>query len=60
MDAPPVEYVTTADGHNIAFAVRGAGLPLLRLETFFDQIFEQIRVEINFRHKSQSEVYSSD
>ena len=29
MDAPPVQYVTTSDGYNIAFAVSGEGAPLL-------------------------------
>jgi DNA-binding CsgD family transcriptional regulator len=29
MDAPPIQYVTTPDGWNIAFAVSGAGQPLL-------------------------------
>src|SRR4051794_26367416 len=29
MDAPPIQYVTTSDGWRIAYAVRGAGLPLV-------------------------------
>jgi pimeloyl-ACP methyl ester carboxylesterase len=29
MDAPPVEYVTTSDGYNIAYGVSGAGRPLV-------------------------------
>jgi pimeloyl-ACP methyl ester carboxylesterase len=29
MEAPPVQYVTTSDGYNIAYAVRGEGRPLV-------------------------------
>jgi DNA-binding CsgD family transcriptional regulator/pimeloyl-ACP methyl ester carboxylesterase len=29
MDAPPVQYVTTSDGYDIAYAVSGAGTPLV-------------------------------
>jgi pimeloyl-ACP methyl ester carboxylesterase len=29
MDAPPVQYVTTRDGYNIAYAVSGQGRPLV-------------------------------
>jgi pimeloyl-ACP methyl ester carboxylesterase/DNA-binding CsgD family transcriptional regulator len=31
MDAPPVQYVTTSDGYNIAYAVAGRGTPLIFL-----------------------------
>ena len=31
MDAPPVKYVTTSDGHNIAYTERGHGRPLVCL-----------------------------
>jgi pimeloyl-ACP methyl ester carboxylesterase len=31
MDAPPVQYVKTSDGFNIAYTVKGAGLPLVLL-----------------------------
>jgi DNA-binding CsgD family transcriptional regulator/pimeloyl-ACP methyl ester carboxylesterase len=31
MDAPPVEYVTTSDGYNIAYAISGHGRPFVFL-----------------------------
>jgi pimeloyl-ACP methyl ester carboxylesterase/DNA-binding CsgD family transcriptional regulator len=35
MDAPPVQYVTTSDGYNIAYAVCGQGTPLVRVPSTF-------------------------
>jgi DNA-binding CsgD family transcriptional regulator/pimeloyl-ACP methyl ester carboxylesterase len=35
MDAPPVQYVTTPDGYDIAYAVCGQGLPLVRVPSTF-------------------------
>jgi len=35
MDAPPIQYVTTSDGVNIAYAVAGRGTPLLVLPGTF-------------------------
>jgi DNA-binding CsgD family transcriptional regulator/pimeloyl-ACP methyl ester carboxylesterase len=35
MNAPPVQYATTRDGHSIAFTVQGAGPPLLCLPFAF-------------------------
>jgi pimeloyl-ACP methyl ester carboxylesterase len=29
MDAPPVQYVTTSDGFNVAYTVSGAGIPFV-------------------------------
>jgi hypothetical protein len=29
MDAPPVQYVATRDGYDVAYAVSGEGLPLV-------------------------------
>ena len=30
MDAPPIQYTRTTDGVNIAYAVSGDGIPMLR------------------------------
>jgi pimeloyl-ACP methyl ester carboxylesterase/DNA-binding CsgD family transcriptional regulator len=35
MDAPPVQYATTSDGYNIAYAVAGRGIPLVILPGTF-------------------------
>jgi DNA-binding CsgD family transcriptional regulator/pimeloyl-ACP methyl ester carboxylesterase len=35
MDAPPLQYVTTPDGYDIAYAVCGQGLPLVRVPSTF-------------------------
>jgi pimeloyl-ACP methyl ester carboxylesterase len=35
MEAPQVQYVTTSDGHNIAYAVCGKGIPLVRVPSLF-------------------------
>jgi DNA-binding CsgD family transcriptional regulator/pimeloyl-ACP methyl ester carboxylesterase len=38
MGAPPVHYVKTQDGYNIAYGVSGEGLPLLFLPGTFDHV----------------------
>ena len=38
MDAPPVQYVRTSDGYNIAYAVSGAGTPLLYMPGAFNHV----------------------
>jgi len=35
MDAPPVQYVTTSDGYNIAYTVCGEGTPLVFMSSPF-------------------------
>jgi pimeloyl-ACP methyl ester carboxylesterase/DNA-binding CsgD family transcriptional regulator len=35
MEAPPVQYVQTSDGYNIAYAVCGKGIPLVRVPSLF-------------------------
>src|SRR5688572_8964408 len=35
MDSPPIQYVTSEDGYNIAHAVRGEGMPLVRVPAMF-------------------------
>jgi pimeloyl-ACP methyl ester carboxylesterase/DNA-binding CsgD family transcriptional regulator len=38
MSAPPVQYVTTSDGHSIAYAVSGEGRPMVWMPHFFSHI----------------------
>jgi DNA-binding CsgD family transcriptional regulator/pimeloyl-ACP methyl ester carboxylesterase len=38
MDAPPVQYVRTSDGYNIAYAVIGKGTPLLFMPGAFSHV----------------------
>src|SRR3972149_822497 len=38
MDAPPVQYVTTSDGFNIAYTVSGEGEPFVMMPLFFSHI----------------------
>jgi pimeloyl-ACP methyl ester carboxylesterase/DNA-binding CsgD family transcriptional regulator len=38
MDAPPVQYVTTSDGYNIAYAVSGEGQPFVLMPPPFSHI----------------------
>ena len=38
MGAPPVSYVTTSDGFNIAYAVAGSGTPLVLTPPAFHHI----------------------
>jgi DNA-binding CsgD family transcriptional regulator/pimeloyl-ACP methyl ester carboxylesterase len=38
MDAPPVQYVKTSDGYDIAYAVRGEGMPLIFLPANFRHV----------------------
>src|SRR5688500_8210890 len=35
MNAPPVKYVQTTDGYNIAYGVCGNGIPLVRVPSLF-------------------------
>ena len=35
MEAPPVQYVTTTDGMNIAYCVTGEGIPLVRVPSMY-------------------------
>jgi len=35
MDAPPVQYVTTSDGYDIAYGTCGQGVPLIRVPPMF-------------------------
>ena len=44
MDAPPVQYVTTSDGYNIAHAVSGSGEPLALLPVSYSHL------QLNWRH----------
>jgi pimeloyl-ACP methyl ester carboxylesterase/DNA-binding CsgD family transcriptional regulator len=43
MNAPPVQYVRTSDGYDIAFAVCGEGTPLLRVPQAFSHFDLQWR-----------------
>jgi pimeloyl-ACP methyl ester carboxylesterase/DNA-binding CsgD family transcriptional regulator len=38
MDAPPVQYATTSDGYNIAYAVRGEGEPYVLMPQLFSHL----------------------
>ena len=38
MEAPPVQYARTADGHNIAYAVSGQGRPVIWMPHLFSHI----------------------
>jgi len=38
MDAPPVQYVKTNDGYNIAYAVSGEGTPLVALPGAYEHV----------------------
>jgi pimeloyl-ACP methyl ester carboxylesterase/DNA-binding CsgD family transcriptional regulator len=38
MDAPPIQYVKTSDGYNIAYAVTGEGLPMVLLPAAFSHV----------------------
>jgi len=38
MDAPPVQYVTTSDGYDIAYAVCGSGPPIMVLPGAFEHV----------------------
>jgi DNA-binding CsgD family transcriptional regulator/pimeloyl-ACP methyl ester carboxylesterase len=38
MDAPPVQYVRTSDGYDIAYAVRGEGRPFVLLPGAFEHV----------------------
>jgi DNA-binding CsgD family transcriptional regulator/pimeloyl-ACP methyl ester carboxylesterase len=38
MDAPPVQYVTTSDGYNLAYRVSGEGLPLVFMPPTFSSV----------------------
>ena len=38
MDAPPVQYVTTSDGFNIAYTVTGEGRPVVLLPMFMNDL----------------------
>jgi pimeloyl-ACP methyl ester carboxylesterase/DNA-binding CsgD family transcriptional regulator len=44
MDAPPVQYVTTSDGYNIAYAVSGSGEPLAFLPVSYSHL------QLNWSH----------
>jgi pimeloyl-ACP methyl ester carboxylesterase len=44
MDAPPVQYVRTSDGYDIAYAVSGTGTPIVCLPVGFSD------VETRWRH----------
>jgi len=41
MDAPPVQYVTTSDGYNIAYTVSGEGQPLVFMPVRFSHLEAQ-------------------
>ncbi|HLF76920.1 MAG TPA: alpha/beta fold hydrolase [Dehalococcoidia bacterium] len=38
MDPPPVQYVTTKDGYNIAYAVSGEGMPVIFMQGIFEHV----------------------
>ena len=40
MDAPPVQYVTTSDGYNIAYTVTGQGVPFVYMPEIIFQCVE--------------------
>src|SRR5688500_1549486 len=37
--APPVQYVTTSDGHKIAYTVEGSGRPMVMLDILSHRVF---------------------
>jgi DNA-binding CsgD family transcriptional regulator/pimeloyl-ACP methyl ester carboxylesterase len=41
MEAPPVQYVTTSDGYNIAYAVTGQGVPFVYMPEIFFHCVER-------------------
>jgi pimeloyl-ACP methyl ester carboxylesterase/DNA-binding CsgD family transcriptional regulator len=44
MDPPPVQYVTTSDGYNIAYGVSGQGMPLVFLPVSYSHL------QLNWHH----------
>jgi pimeloyl-ACP methyl ester carboxylesterase len=50
MDAPPVQYVSTSDGYDIAYAVCGQGLPLVRVPSVFGHFTLQWNRGVLARH----------
>jgi DNA-binding CsgD family transcriptional regulator/pimeloyl-ACP methyl ester carboxylesterase len=44
MDPPPVHYVTTSDGYNVAYAVSGEGMPVI----FMQGVFEHVQLAWQF------------
>jgi pimeloyl-ACP methyl ester carboxylesterase/DNA-binding CsgD family transcriptional regulator len=44
MDPPPVQYVTTRDGFDIAFSVSGHGRPLIMIPTLFADLVDHWRL----------------
>jgi len=49
MDAPPVQYVTTSDGYNIAYCISGEGRPLVLVPNSFNHIELAWRTEAPVR-----------
>jgi DNA-binding NarL/FixJ family response regulator/pimeloyl-ACP methyl ester carboxylesterase len=55
MDAPPVQYVKTSDGYDIAYGVCGEGIPLVRVPSVFSHFTLQWNrgvLESEFRAES--------
>jgi pimeloyl-ACP methyl ester carboxylesterase/DNA-binding CsgD family transcriptional regulator len=49
MDAPPLRYVKTSDGYDIAYSVSGAGVPLVYMPNANSHIQLSWRTNSNFR-----------
>jgi pimeloyl-ACP methyl ester carboxylesterase/DNA-binding CsgD family transcriptional regulator len=49
MDAPPIQYVRTSDGYDLAYCVSGSGVPLVYLPSAFSHIQLAWRTHSNFR-----------
>jgi DNA-binding CsgD family transcriptional regulator/pimeloyl-ACP methyl ester carboxylesterase len=47
MDAPPVQYVTTSDGYDIAYCVSGAGTPFVLMPFPFNNLHLMWREDIS-------------
>jgi DNA-binding CsgD family transcriptional regulator/pimeloyl-ACP methyl ester carboxylesterase len=50
MDAPPVQYVTTADGMSIAYSVTGSGVPLVLMPYPFSHLHLRWQHHPEFLH----------
>jgi pimeloyl-ACP methyl ester carboxylesterase len=55
MEAPPVQYVTTRDGYNIAYTVSGRGRPLVFLPFWANHVEEMWSSSVGWLLRSLSE-----